>query len=677
MTLPAALLGVILLGQAQVSPIVVDAERAWARADVLWRLASSDDAATRRSGVRAIGRLEDPANVPRLLALAPLHDAPSLELGWAISQSLNGFDPAKDPGLLSAVSTWLRAVTFLESSRPPFVMAAPIGRIHWATAEQVHAAEAALTRILEYAAHDKSKAAIYLAAVQSLESLGRLNTRVTPFDAATVSRLSRIVANSAVNDGDGARETALAALIAARALDSETELVALRDPYEQVRRQATAVLAAGGAGLDNERRLDLIQEKLRDPHGQVRYEAVKGYARRGAEPRGCSPLLAMLGDRDSHVALAAIDALGEVCKDDEDVTTRIIAEAVTPVGLTWHRGAHAFVALAKRAPDRAALSMNAFVTHPNWWVRMYAARAAGAAGDVARLEKLAYDANDNVREAALGPLRRLTKGDADPAIVDALGRTDVQLLRRAAMLLKAPPRSEQTARALVAALQRLTREGKETSRDARVALLEALAIHADAANALELQPLLKDFDPVVAAKAASLLTQLTGIPATAEPLPVRRGRPQQVSDLKQCLDVSLDSGKSFTLLMDPSAAPVTVSRFLELALVDRYYDGLTIHRVAPNFVIQGGGPGANEYSGHKEYMRDEIGARNSRGTVGLSTRGRNTADAQFFINLIDNARLDLDYTVFARVRPADMETVNAIEEGAVMRRISSVQCPAR
>ena len=143
------------------------------------------------------------------------------------------------------------------------------------------------------------------------------------------------------------------------------------------------------------------------------------------------------------------------------------------------------------------------------------------------------------------------------------------------------------------------------------------------------------------------------------------------------MDVSLDSGKSFTLLMDPSAAPVTVGRFLELALVDHYYDGLTIHRVAPNFVIQGGGPGANEYSGHKEYMRDEIGARNSRGTVGLSTRGRNTADAQFFINLIDNARLDLDYTVFARVRPADMETVNAIEEGAVMRRISSVQCPAR
>ena len=71
-------------------------------------------------------------------------------------------------------------------------------------------------------------------------------------------------------------------------------------------------------------------------------------------------------------------------------------------------------------------------------------------------------------------------------------------------------------------------------------------------------------------------------------------------------------------------------------------------------MIQGGSPGANEYSGHKEYMRDEIGARNSRGTVGLSTRGRNTADAQFFINLVDNPRLDHDYTVFASVLPEDM-----------------------
>ena len=47
--------------------------------------------------------------------------------------------------------------------------------------------------------------------------------------------------------------------------------------------------------------------------------------------------------------------------------------------------------------------------HPVWWVRMYAAGAAAVAGDLVHLEKLAYDANDNVREAAIEPLRRLKK----------------------------------------------------------------------------------------------------------------------------------------------------------------------------------------------------------------------------------------------------------------------------
>jgi cyclophilin family peptidyl-prolyl cis-trans isomerase len=126
--------------------------------------------------------------------------------------------------------------------------------------------------------------------------------------------------------------------------------------------------------------------------------------------------------------------------------------------------------------------------------------------------------------------------------------------------------------------------------------------------------------------------------------------------------------------MLPNAAPVTIDHFLKLATKDHYYDDLTIHRVVPNFVIQGGSPNANEYSGAKEYMRDEVAAGNARGTVGLSTRGRNTADAQFFVNLVDNPRLNGDYTVFARVLDADMPTVDRIQEGEVMRSMTLTKC---
>ena len=96
-------------------------------------------------------------------------------------------------------------------------------------------------------------------------------------------------------------------------------------------------------------------------------------------------------------------------------------------------------------------------------------------------------------------------------------------------------------------------------------------------------------------------------------------------------------------------APLTVARFVKLANA-HYYDNLTFHRLVPLFVAQGLSPGANEYMGDARYMRDELGlAHHDRGAVGISTRGRDTGDAQIFFDLIAQPRLDHDYTVFANV----------------------------
>ena len=100
--------------------------------------------------------------------------------------------------------------------------------------------------------------------------------------------------------------------------------------------------------------------------------------------------------------------------------------------------------------------------------------------------------------------------------------------------------------------------------------------------------------------------------------------------------VELDTGRSFDIRFDTAVAPLAYGRFLRL-VGEKYYDGLTFHRVVPNFVVQGGSPGANEYAGDSLFMRDELSTRtHSRGTVGISTRGRDTGDAQIFINLVDN-----------------------------------------
>jgi cyclophilin family peptidyl-prolyl cis-trans isomerase len=133
--------------------------------------------------------------------------------------------------------------------------------------------------------------------------------------------------------------------------------------------------------------------------------------------------------------------------------------------------------------------------------------------------------------------------------------------------------------------------------------------------------------------------------------------------------IELESG-AVTLSLLKDVAPVTIARFTELVRRG-YYNGLTFHRVVPNFVVQGGSPGANEYMGASRYMRDEVGPQgvHVRGTVGISTRGGDTGDGQIFIDLVDVPRLDRDYTVFAYVT-SGMEFVDRILEGAKIVSVS-------
>jgi len=83
---------------------------------------------------------------------------------------------------------------------------------------------------------------------------------------------------------------------------------------------------------------------------------------------------------------------------------------------------HAFVSLTKRDRERAAMSMLALAMHQTWQVRMYAARAAAVTEDAAILTRLSSDSDDNVAEAALPTLRRLSGADSDRVFVDVLNR---------------------------------------------------------------------------------------------------------------------------------------------------------------------------------------------------------------------------------------------------------------
>jgi cyclophilin family peptidyl-prolyl cis-trans isomerase len=284
---------------------------------------------------------------------------------------------------------------------------------------------------------------------------------------------------------------------------------------------------------------------------------------------------------------------------------------------------------------------------------VYGARAAAVLGDRAALEKLATDQDDNVCEAAIEGLSKTVRHGADGIYAAALGRRGYQAVRQAAVALAAdrqqPLVNSQTTTdgqaivsALQAALQRLNAEAHDNSRDARSAIADAL----DAFGVRAERP------PPVRELAAD--SELTG------------------DDLRRLASararLTIRGLGAIELALFSAQAPATCIRFARLAQ-SGYYNGLTFHRVVSNFVIQGGSPGANEYVGDASYMRDEVGSwPHVRGAVGISTRGRDTGDGQIFVDLVDNPRLDHEYTVFAQVLNG-LDVVDQILEGDVIEKV--------
>ena len=99
--------------------------------------------------------------------------------------------------------------------------------------------------------------------------------------------------------------------------------------------------------------------------------------------------------------------------------------------------------------------------------------------------------------------------------------------------------------------------------------------------------------------------------------------------------------------------PITVENFIKLA-ESRFYDGLTFHRVIPEFVIQGGCPIGNGAGGRGWTIKCETDAGrqyHDRGVLSMAHRGKDTGGSQFFIchNRRNTQHLDGVHTCFGKV----------------------------
>lgn len=119
-------------------------------------------------------------------------------------------------------------------------------------------------------------------------------------------------------------------------------------------------------------------------------------------------------------------------------------------------------------------------------------------------------------------------------------------------------------------------------------------------------------------------------------------------------------------------APNTVKNFVTLA-EKGFYDGLTFHRVLPDFVIQGGCPNGSGSGGPGYKIDCELTGDNQfhdRGVMSMAHAGRNTGGSQFFIchSRKNTAHLDRNHTVFGKVYEG-LDIIDEIRAGDVMDKV--------
>jgi peptidyl-prolyl cis-trans isomerase B (cyclophilin B) len=121
--------------------------------------------------------------------------------------------------------------------------------------------------------------------------------------------------------------------------------------------------------------------------------------------------------------------------------------------------------------------------------------------------------------------------------------------------------------------------------------------------------------------------------------------------------------------LDPQLAPNTVNNFVGLAR-DGYYNGLTFHRVVPEFVIQGGCPQGTGSGGPGYKFADEpVIAEYKLGAVAMANSGPNTNGSQFFVCIDDcQTKLAKSYNLFGYVIDG-MDVALATKVGDVMKTV--------
>ena len=444
-------------------------------------------------------------------------------------------------------------------------------------------------------------------------------------------------------------------------------LTLVKDPHPYTR-----AFAVKGLGATKDRSAVPVLLPLVDGADRVvAIEAIRSLGRLG-DPAGAAPLLKLIAavKADAHLRLEAVTAIGGIKGDGViDLLLDVVGDPSPSIR------AAAIRSLAQLDPENFVTVLSGLDPDPHWSVRSALASVLGtlpAEVGLPRLQAMRDDQDERVLPAVITSLAALHAPDAANLLAERL-KTGDPVVRAAAATalgrLKAP-----SGPALLAEAYQAGR--KDTTYVARAAALAALVEFGVDAAKPTLTEALSDSDWAVRVRAATLLKQFD--PSTDADVRIRpapTGRPASAYEVPRLhaptvsTQVYIDTDRG-TIQIELAVvdAPFSVETFVTLARKG-FYDGLTFHRVVPDFVVQGGDPRGDGEGGPGFTVRDELSQRPYlRGVVGLALDWEDTGGSQFFITHSPQPHLDGRYTVIGRVL-SGMDVVDQIQPWDVMRRV--------
>ena len=481
---------------------------------------------------------------------------------------------------------------------------------------------------------------------------------------------------AAVLDGSGQPRVrwwpvayALQRLEDARALPALLTLAKDQNAY-------TRAFAVKGLGtLKDAAALPVLMPLLTSGDRSVLIETVRALGRIG-DRSAAEPLLRLVNAAatDPFVRLEAVGAIGSL--DVPAVADTLLDLLSDPSPAI--RGA-ALRSVATRDPENFMAVLSGLDPDTHWSVRAALATILGTLtvdAALPRLEPLLADADQRVIPFALAALVKLKAPKAIAILFERL-KADDPIVRAAAATGLAELKPANGPAALVDAYQAGVNDATYA---ARAAVLAALEKYGAAAALPVLQSALADKDWAVRVRAAQIIKRLDpnriggDIDASIRPAPTTvaaevysdANRTDPQVSTQAYIDTDRGTIQIEFAVLD---APLTVGNFISLARKG-FFNGLSVHRVVSNFVVQDGDPRGDGEGTPGYTIRDELNERPYlRGTVGMALDPwPDTGGSQWFITHSPQPHLDARYTVFGRVI-AGMDVVDKIQQWDVIRRV--------